>query len=122
MIAMLLACAADPDAPPDVRWDQDACEACGMLVGEPTYAAAVATRDGATHVFDDPACLVRWVAENAPSIRHLWFHVGDGWLSDGAAEFVADANGPMAGGFRAVAAGTDGAMSFGAASSAVMSR
>jgi hypothetical protein len=122
MIALLLACATDPDAPPDVHWDQDACESCGMLVGDPAWAAAVVARDGTTHLFDDPACLVRWVTGNAPSIRHLWFHVGDDWLADGAAEFVAEAGGPMAGGIRAVPAGTEGGMSFGAASSAVVSR
>lgn len=122
MILFVAACAPDLEAPPTLHFDHEACDGCGMLVGDPAHAAAIVTRQGETLAFDDPACLFRYVADHAPSVVHLWFHDGVGWHTEAQVAFRTDATSPMGSGLQAVPAGTPGAISVGAASNRVMSR
>ncbi len=120
MLVLLLACASDPNAFPVVHFDHEACDGCGMLVGDPAHAAAVVTRDGETLAFDDPACLFRYVMDRGPAVAHMWFADGETWYTEAQVAFVADAVTPMGSGLRVVPKGTAGALSVGEASSRVM--
>ncbi len=120
----LLACGTPLDQPVDVVLDRTACDQCAMLVSDPSFAVQLATAEGERHVFDDPACAFRFVAERHPSIAGMWFHDhtpdSEDWLSWRGVAFVPATGAPMDGGWAAVPAGTEGASSFGAASSAVL--
>lgn len=122
-LLFLLACSTDPDAPPSVRYDLDACTECGMLVSDPAYAAALVTQDGRTLPFDDPGCLFHHVMDEAPSVRAMWFHhgAGDRWLRQTEAAFTPGTTSPMGSGLLPVPAGTPGAIGVGEASSHVLS-
>lgn len=117
---LLLAC-ANPDVPREIAWDHEVCDECGMTVSDPAFAVQLSTKDGQSHLFDDPGCAFEYVLEQHPSIAHLWFRSGDEWLDWNAVEFVPASGAPMNGGFRAVPVGSGG-ITFSAASSAVLSR
>lgn len=115
---MLAACTTDPNAPPKIAFDRQACAHCGMLVSEPRHAAAIVTREGRTLAFDDPGCLFDHVVKEAPSVSAMWFHdsQGDGWFRETQVAFLVDGQTPMGSGLLAVPAGTAGAVSVGEAS------
>ena len=116
---LALACARDPLAPPDVKWDVDACTDCGMLVSDPGYAAAIVQKDGTMLPFDDAGCLFRYVVAHKPEIAAMWFHDGtnDRWLRESEVAFTTSSRSPMGSGLRPVPAGTPGAIGVGEASS-----
>ncbi|MFZ5479443.1 MAG: hypothetical protein ACOZNI_21945 [Myxococcota bacterium] len=123
MIALWLwGCAKDLNAPPEIAFDHEACDECGMLVGEPRFAAAIVTRDGDTLAFDDAGCLFRYVLDEQPSVAHMWFSDGEGWYNEAQVAFAVDAVTPMGSGLRAVPAGTPGSISVGEASSRAVSK
>lgn len=121
MLALLLfSCSRDPDQPPEVPYDQVACAHCGMLVSDPEYAGALVERDGTTRYFDDAACVLLYVAEHAPPVRHLWFHHADHWYHQEDVAFSLGGLTPMGSGLVAVPKGTPGALSVGEASGRVL--
>lgn len=124
LLVAFLACSADPDAPPTVHYDLDACTDCGMLVSDPAYAAALVTKEGTTFVFDDPGCLFHYVVTQAPHVATMWFYDGAAqrWLRDGEVAFQTGRRSPMGSGLLAVPAGTPGALTVGAASALAVSR
>jgi copper chaperone NosL len=44
--------------PPNIRYGQDRCDVCGMIIGDPRYAAG-ARRGGSAYRFDDIGCFVK---------------------------------------------------------------
>lgn len=123
MLLFALACERDPNAPPVVNYDLDACVDCGMLVSDPAYSSAIVTKDGKTLPFDDPACLFHYMVAKGPEVRGLWFHDGaaDQWLRENEVGFVPGPNSPMGSGLKPAPVGTPGAVSVGEASSRVLS-
>lgn len=108
----VLASAKLPEGPVDIVWDKAACAACGMHVGEPSFAAQLTTRDGRTQTFDDPGCLFLYVEQHHPELHSMFFHdhAADRWLAPDRVAFVAIDQTPMGFGLGAVAAGTPGAI------------
>ncbi len=121
MIAFLLACSADPNAPPEVAFDHVVCDHCSMLVSEPRHAAVIRERQGAERYFDDPGCLFTYVLEKHPSIAQMWFHTGSDWVRENQVAFATGAQTPMGSGLVAVPVGTPGALGVGEASTRVFS-
>ncbi len=122
-ILIFLACAKDPNAPPEIAYDLAACADCGMLVSDPTYASALVTKDDITLAFDDPGCLFHYMVQKAPAVRAMWFHDGaqDRWLREHDVAFAPGANSPMGSGLRPVPVGTPGALTVGEASTRALS-
>lgn len=113
------ACGVQADEPPHIDVDRTACSHCGMLVSEPTFAAAY-RRDGFdARIFDDIQCLLNAAAGEAdPERLRFWFHDAATavWIDRTEAVFVRSARlrTPMAGGlvaYRGIAAARQGAMS-----------
>ena len=102
------------DGPVDVVWDKAACAACGMHVGEPSFAAQLTTKDGRTHAFDDPGCLFLYVEEQHPDVHAVFFHHlrEQRWIARDKAAFVAVDKTPMGFGLGAVDVGAPGAIDF----------
>lgn len=115
---LISACASDPNAPPELRYDLDACAECSMLVSEPAYSAALVTEDGQTLPFDDAGCLFRYVLKTSPKVRGMWFFdaAGDRWLRQSEVAFTTGHASPMGSGLKAVPVGTPGAIGVGEAS------
>ena len=53
LISLLLACGSG-DGPPEIHYDTDPCDLCGMVIRAPASAAALVTDAGQTFTFDDP--------------------------------------------------------------------
>lgn len=124
LLATLIACNDEHTGAPELVYDRLACAHCGMVVSEPRFAAQLVTADDEVLAFDDPACLVRYITEKAPSLKNTWFRDStsreDRWVSMSEVGFVAAAGAPMNGGWAAVPVGTPGAVSFGEMSSRVL--
>jgi copper chaperone NosL len=92
-LALALAACASADAAPrprEVAYGVDACEQCHMSVDDPGLAAEWLEPGGAAHKFDQPGCLVAWLAAH-PSSRGTGFvrdYGGDGWVRADSATYV----------------------------------
>jgi len=121
LLALLCAasCGGAATGPPDIVLDRSACDACGMLISAPEYAAAY--RAGRrTAVFDDIGCLLRGLdqaglataadpsAAPAPEAAEVWFLDSDQrWIAADDAVFVQSPQleTPMGGRVRATTGG-----------------
>ncbi|MCA9531827.1 MAG: hypothetical protein KC543_17000 [Myxococcales bacterium] len=112
-----------PAGPVPIAWDHEVCAECHMHIGDPRYAAQIQTSEGDVLNFDDPGCLIRYVAEHRPTIRRMYFHssVGDAWLQPNEVGFVVvpAEQTPMGYGLAAVPNDTKGALSLEAAEARV---
>lgn len=105
--------AAAHAGPAAIAFNRDICVECGMAVSDPRFAAQLRLASGRTLNFDDPGCLMTYLAEHHPPVRHMWFHAfqGDRWLSPEQVRFLPVAQSPTGYGFAAVPAGTPGSLS-----------
>ena len=93
-IAVLLACAgcgADPSRPPSIRYGEEACARCRMIISDDRFAAALVTSGGETLKFDDIGCLVDHEAgRQSPPGTTYWVRdsAGGDWLDARAATYV----------------------------------
>ena len=103
----LLARAPVENGPPAIRYGRDRCDACGMIIGAPPFAAA--SREGAVvHRYDDIGCLMTHSSAALASGRARGFvhdMVSETWIDPGAATFVrtAEIQTPMGFGLAAYA-------------------
>ena len=90
------------DLPPQIRYGEETCAFCGMLISEERFAAALTAATGETKTFDDIGCLLHDLAEQDHSTVRAWVHdYGSGrWLEAPRAVFVHsdDVPTPMGGG------------------------
>lgn len=113
-----------PDGPADLVYDKAACAACGMHVGEPAFAAQAITKDGRVHAFDDPGCLLLWIAEQRPDLHSMHFrhHAEARWIPAARTGFIAMDKTPMGFGLAAVDLGTASAIDVDAAKEKCLAR
>jgi copper chaperone NosL len=75
-IGLLLACVpaigCSGDGPPTVRYGQEECAHCRMIVNDDRFAAAVVTPAGEARKFDEICCLIDFLAENPDAGRRAW--------------------------------------------------
>ncbi|MEO6807511.1 MAG: hypothetical protein ABI353_00160 [Isosphaeraceae bacterium] len=117
LLALGLLVAWSQTAPRSVRpvvWDKQTCALCKMAISDPSFAAQLQTEDGRVLDFDDPGCLMSYLAEEQPEVRALYFHAleGDDWLTRDRVVFRPGARSPMGFDLGAVPRGTPGALSF----------
>ncbi len=90
---LLVACSSGPDleTPPDIRYGEDSCDRCLMIINEARYAAAYVTDDGETRRFDDIGGMVAYTQEVSEEVAVFWVHDFDTeeWLKGEAAFYVA---------------------------------
>ncbi len=122
LFVSLAGCGGPADGPAAISYDHVACDECGMIVGDPRFAAQLLTKDGQRNEFDDPACAFKYILTHRPSLTHVWFRDAtasdERWLDEASAVFVPTRGAPMDGGWSAAPIGTPGGVSFGEASSA----
>ncbi len=87
------------DKPPDIRYGEDVCDKCRMIISEARFAAAYVTRQGEVRRFDDIGDMVQYHQEQAEEVAVFWVHdfETEEWLRADRAFFVmsADIRTPM---------------------------
>ena len=107
MLGLIAGCGTrDPRHPPVIRYGQETCAWCRMLISEEPFAAALVLGDD-VEKFDDLGCLVRaWVAHPRPQAR-VWVHDRGSlaWIDGRTAAYVVspDRASPMGSGLSAFA-------------------
>ncbi len=103
-----------PEGPQLVGWDREGCAECHMLIGDKHFAAQLQTATGEVLNFDDPGCLMTYIAEQHSQIHALYFRdsKSDEWLTSEQAGFVLTAQSPMGYGLACVRKSAPGALSY----------
>jgi copper chaperone NosL len=106
-IGLVVGCRpADIHRPPTVRYGEEACAHCRMIISDERFAAARVGADGETLKYDDIGCLLSHGANDVRPASVYWVHNFRGldWLDARAAHFVHAANiaSPMGYGLAAV--------------------
>ncbi len=91
-ISLALAGCATADAAPrprEIAYGVDACEQCHMSVDDSGLAAEWLEASGAAHKFDQPGCLVAWLAKHPDDgTGFVRDYSGDGWVRADSATYV----------------------------------
>lgn len=112
LLATLALVACSPKAmelsPPEIAYGRDMCDACGMLIDEPQFAAAVILEDGTPRKYDDIGEMIQYHRKHPELKVKAWFvHDYDTqeWLPAETAYFVQSSQlkTPMGGGLAAFA-------------------
>ena len=103
---------APPEGPEPIAWDRESCAHCRMHIGEPRFAAQLQLDSGAVLDFDDPGCMLRYLADRHPAVRAAYVHHlhDDRWVELARAGFVEAGATPMGYGLGAVDASEPGAL------------
>lgn len=109
---LIAACSTAPDLdqPPEIRYGEDTCERCYMIINEARFAAAYVTREGDSRRFDDIGGMLAYNQEMSEDVAVFWVHDFDTeeWLKADEAYFVESDNQHTPMGFGIVAfAGRD---------------
>lgn len=60
------------DGPPTVRYGQEGCARCRMIINDDRFAAALVTTDGDGLKFDEVGCLIEYRTAHPDSARAEW--------------------------------------------------
>ncbi len=111
VLMITAACNSAPDleTPPEIRYGEDTCERCLMIINEARYASSYVTGSGEVRLFDDLGEMFSFINEFPENVVVYWVHDYDTeeWLKGRDAYYVA-ADGlrtPM--GFSIVAVSTE---------------
>ena len=91
-MVVLAGCTSGPnlEEPPDIRYGEDVCDRCMMIINEAKYAAAYVTPDGEVRRFDDIGGMAAYIDETPEDVAVLWVHDYDTeeWLKADEAFYV----------------------------------
>lgn len=98
---------ADPNRPPQIRYGEDACDRCQMIINEARYAAGYVLPNGQERRFDDIGCMLNHHQQQQEQAANFWvvdYHSGE-WINAKNAVFVksSEITTPMASGIIALA-------------------
>lgn len=89
---VVVACQREVDfsQPPDIRFGEDICDECNMIISEPRFAAAHFTFEGASRRFDDIGDMLTYHAKHNEDVAQFWVHdyKSENWLMAENAFFV----------------------------------
>lgn len=110
-LAVVWMACSPADGPAPIAFDRTPCAHCGMLVGDPRFAAQIQTVEGDVLAFDDPGCLLLWRAAHSDMPAAVWYHHlhEERWLRESEVAFVGVPDSPMGFALGAVSAGPAGA-------------
>ena len=75
VVIVLSACApaSTETKPPDIKYNRDVCDSCGMIISDPKFAAATLMTNGETRKFDDIGDMVAYHAQHSELQVKAWF-------------------------------------------------
>ena len=89
---LLSACgsAVQYDQPPEMRYGEDVCDQCNMIISEARYAAAYYTQSGEVRRFDGVGELSRYLLKHQEETASIWVHdyETEAWLAAEQAYYV----------------------------------
>ena len=92
VLLLLGACQSQVDLsqPPEIRYGEDMCTECGMIISEARFAAAYYTPDGEAHRFDDIGGMLTHHAKMQEDVAQFWVHdyETEEWIVAEEANFV----------------------------------
>ena len=105
LVLVLFACSGGPETGPvEVRWDQNNCERCRMMLSDPRFAAQIRyfpeAKRSVVVKFDDIGCATLWLKDQQwkedPKTQ-IWVadHLGGDWLDARQATYIHKKNSPM---------------------------
>lgn len=103
-----------PAGPQPIGWDRESCTECHMLISDRHFAAQLQAADGAIRNFDDPGCLMLYVAHQRTRVHAMYFldSKSGQWLRSEEAGFARSTNSPMGRGLTVVRKTVSGALSY----------
>ena len=109
-LALLASCKPRPEGPqpPEIRYGQEACSACGMVIDQPRFAAATLLLNGEVLKFDDLGEMLSYHMDHPEAQVAAWFvhdYPSEEWIRGETAVFVHSESiqTPMGGGIVAFA-------------------
>lgn len=101
----------DPNTPPVIRYGEDVCTSCGMIISDPSHAAAYRTTNGEVRLFDDVGEMVLYHRDHREAVVAFFVHDyhSQTWLRAEKAYYVSSQNlrTPMGVGIVALASEAD---------------
>jgi copper chaperone NosL len=92
ILAFVVACQSPVDLsqPPEIRYGEDMCTECGMIISEPRFASAYYTVDGDARRFDDIGGMASHHTGLQEDVAQFWVHDYDTeeWIIADQAFFV----------------------------------
>lgn len=82
--------ATDLSGPPQIRYGEDVCDQCNMIISEPRFAAAYISDNGDTRRFDDIGEMFLYANVNNEAVSVYWVHdyENESWLEADSATYV----------------------------------
>ncbi|MFO0890956.1 MAG: nitrous oxide reductase accessory protein NosL [Isosphaeraceae bacterium] len=89
-IGLAAGCPPAAVGPPPLRFGQEACARCRMIISDARFAAALATESGDASKFDDVGCMVEHEAGGFRASTAYWVRDfrADAWIDARQATFV----------------------------------
>jgi len=84
----------DPDKPPKIRYGQDVCADCRMIIAEPRFSASLVSGENDVLKFDDIGCAAHYQMNQPGPPERFWVHdfLTEQWVDGKAAFFVYSGN------------------------------
>lgn len=90
--SLSLSCGRGPDLsrPPEIRYGEDVCDQCRMIISEARFAAAYVTAAGDTRRFDDIGDMLAYMGDRHEDVAAIWVHdyETEAWLRAEEAHYV----------------------------------
>jgi len=114
----------EPEGPVEIAWGEELCARCHMPISVASFATQVQLEDGVVLDFDDPGCMLSWLARNEAPVNRIWLHhaTRDQWLLAADAGFIWWDVTPRGFGLAVVGASEPNAMGWDAAASHLATR
>ena len=87
---MAMGCTPREETLPRIRYGEETCDRCRMIISERRFASAYRTNDNILRKFDDLGCAVLHRAEQDEQIKQFWAYDYEetAWLDKAQAFFV----------------------------------
>ena len=87
---MAMGCTPKEETLPRIRYGEETCDRCRMIISERRFASAYRTNDNILRKFDDLGCAVLHRAEQDEQIQQFWAYDYEetAWLDKAQAFFV----------------------------------